>query len=108
MENFKTAGTQHYIKWIITPDLSLRYYFNFQDRKEYEGKYFLKSHSKKEYIEIDSDAIIQGIKVTSTDKIEVIGRVVPGKGYVKYTGSFGDEVLVGTSSKKLNKVKSYV
>jgi hypothetical protein len=44
----------YYLKWDITSDLSLRYFIQFQDRKELEGEFVIKSHSEKKYILLDS------------------------------------------------------
>lgn len=86
--NYAKCNAQHYIKWNITDDLSLRFYFTFQDRKNFENKYVLKSHTKKDYIEINSEIIIQELIKTSFSIIEIFGRLELGQ-YVKYEGTFG-------------------
>jgi hypothetical protein len=40
----------HYLKWKYNEDISIRYFITFEDKKEYEGKFFIKSHNEKEYI----------------------------------------------------------
>lgn len=47
----------HYKKVKITEDISLRYFYTFQDRKNLEGKWTLKSHSKKKYTIVDNNGI---------------------------------------------------
>lgn len=49
-----TRHCTHYITKPLTenPDLSLRYYIQFSDRTEYEGKWFIKEGSTKRYLEI--------------------------------------------------------
>ncbi len=88
MVRYAKSNASHYIKWKLTDDLSLRFYFLFQDRKNYENKYFLKSHSKKDYQEITSLTIVEELIKASFDQVEVMGRTIDGK-YVKCTGTFG-------------------
>ena len=47
----------HYKKVKITKDISLRYFYTFQDRKNLEGKWVLKSHLKKKYTVIDNNGL---------------------------------------------------
>jgi hypothetical protein len=94
MTNLKKNGGQFYTKWEITDDLSLRYYYLFQDRKAYEGKYYLKSHKKKDYIEIDSLTIVDELIKSSKSVIDIVGKQVDNQ-YIKYMGTFGDQVLIG-------------
>jgi len=47
----------HYKKVKITKDISLRYFYTFQDRKNLENKWVLKSHSEKKYTIIDKNGI---------------------------------------------------
>jgi len=93
LPNFENAGAQQYIKWQITEDLSLRYYFLFQDRKHYENKYFLKSHRKKVYEEITSEIIIEELMKASSSCINVVARREEKK-YIKYKGTFGEQSLI--------------
>lgn len=94
MINTGKHGGQFYTKWEITDDLSLRFYYLFQDRKHYEGKYFLKSHKKKDYVEITSLKIVEELIVASKSVIDIIGKQVDNQ-YIKYSGTFGDQVLIG-------------
>lgn len=86
-DSLKKSGAQHYIKWKITDDLSLRFYFLFQDRKNYENKYFLKSHNSKDYIEIVSENILQELKSISIEMQEIVGRTINGN-YTKLINPF--------------------
>lgn len=95
-------GAQYYTKWEITDDLSLRYYYLFQDRKGYEGKYYLKSHKKKDYVEIDSLKIVEELIKSSKSTIDILGKQVQNQ-YIKYKGIFGDQVLI--SEKKYSTPK---
>jgi hypothetical protein len=46
----KSAGRTHYYKFQLnfSEDYSVRYFIIFEDRREYEGQFVLKSHSKRE------------------------------------------------------------
>ena len=81
--NYKKAGQTHYIKWHLNDNLSLRFYFSFQDRKNSENKYFLKTHSNKNYQEIESDTIIKELISVSIKTEEIIARRTEDGGYVK-------------------------
>lgn len=102
-----SRGHQHYIKWHLTEDLSLRYYFGFEDRPFLINQFVLKSHAKKEYqqLDIDNYAIIEGLISSATFKEpeEIIGRRGV-KGYIKYVAPFeldGSE-LIQLKNKKGN------
>ena len=47
----------HYKKVKITKDISLRYFYTFQTRKHFEGKWVIKSHSKRKYGVINANGI---------------------------------------------------
>lgn len=49
----------HYKKVKITKDISLRYFYTFQTRKHFEGKWVIKSHSTRKYGVLD----FSGIKI---------------------------------------------
>lgn len=71
----------NYLKWNITEDLSLRYFFTFQDRKEYEGQFVIKSHSEKKYLKLDSKTKIDYIFNNFVNKenfTQVIGKNTKG------------------------------
>jgi len=44
----------NYLKWDITDDLSLRYFFEFQSRPGYVGGFYVKSHKERKYIPVDT------------------------------------------------------
>jgi hypothetical protein len=93
--SYKNSGSQHYIKWDITEDLSLRYYFEFQDRPQYINQYVLKTHSTKNYQLIESNQISNELKKLSSNHIEIIGRRINKTEYVKYKiNNFGDATFI--------------
>jgi hypothetical protein len=49
----------HYKKVKITKDISLRYFYTFQTRKHFEGKWVIKSHSTRKYGVLD----FSGVKI---------------------------------------------
>jgi FMN phosphatase YigB (HAD superfamily) len=70
----------HYLKWKYNDDISIRYFFLFEDRKENEKKYFIKSHSKKEYIplsEKQAELMINQLKCDEPE--EILGIILNGK-----------------------------
>jgi tetratricopeptide (TPR) repeat protein len=75
----------HYIKWEIDDDLSLRYYYSFEDRKNLANKYILKSHSEKSFEMINNEKIIKSLKrLVKKNPVEVIGRKLPNGKYMKH------------------------
>jgi hypothetical protein len=95
MYNFKKSGSQHYIKWNITDDLSLRYYFEFQDRPQYNNQYVLKTHSDKSYQILESGQIIEELFKISKSSEEIMGRRFGKNEYVKYKiEKFGDLLFI--------------
>jgi len=80
-----------YIKIPLTEDVSLRYYYTFEDRKHLENEWVIKSHSDKKYATISTDACKLIAKAFSEilgkdvekDAVEVIGRSVTNKKYRK-------------------------
>jgi len=71
----------HYLKWDITDDLSLRYFYAFEDRPELAGKYIIKSHSKRGFDVLNNQAIIASFKdlAKNTPTKEIIGREIKGE-----------------------------
>ena len=49
---FRKRHRLHYLKWRLdnANDWSIRYFFIFDDRRQYNGKWVLKSHQEKHYI----------------------------------------------------------
>ena len=43
----------HYLKWVLTDDISVRYHYLHQNNRELEGQFILKIHSKSSYQLID-------------------------------------------------------
>ena len=80
-----------YIKIPLTGDVSLRYYYTFEDRKHLENEWVIKSHEDKKYEIISTDACKLIAKAFSEilgkdvekDAVEVIGRSVSNKRYRK-------------------------
>ena len=65
----------HYLKWKLDlegEELSIRYHFLWQDKKELEGKYILKHHSRSTHSEISEKMAKMFIKHNCTAKEEVI------------------------------------
>ena len=88
MEN-RTNKKTHltwYFKLNLTDDISIRYYLVFEDKRELERKWVIKSHSTKEYEIIDSRAvklIINSHKKDLKDTKEIIGRADNNADYKK-------------------------
>ena len=72
--NLVSSNRQHYLKFLIGNDISIRFYFQFEDRKEYEGKWFIKSHAGKIYQEIDEKIAKRMIVDSECDFKEIIGQ----------------------------------
>ena len=69
-----------YDKIILDDNLSLRYYYIFDDRRHLVGKWVIKDHSSKKYAEISEQAarmICESHDIDfDKDREEVIGRTV--------------------------------
>jgi len=77
-KNIKSNRT-HYLKWKYNEDISIRYFFLFEDRKQLEGNYYIKSHSKKEYIlltEKQAELMINQLHCSEVE--EIIGIISNG------------------------------
>lgn len=76
----------HYIKLEMNPskypNLSFRFFYESEDNKHQEGKWFLKDHDKKASIEVNK-AFIEKHFEDIVGAFEVIGRLMPKKGYMK-------------------------
>lgn len=56
----KNMNRSHYLKWDLGYGFSVRYFFNFDNKPEYNGKYVLKIHDYKYYhILTTAEAIAQ-------------------------------------------------
>jgi len=95
-------GMCHYMKYVLknsdgTPSTkSVRFFFQFQDRPHFEGKFVMKDHATKNYIEITNSLAIDIIAGKDViDQYRVIS-FMDGKKYssIKYGGYFKDGVRV--------------
>ena len=89
MTHLFVANESHlcwYIKIPLNDDLSLRYYLVFEDRKELERKWILKSHSEKKYGEVSKSAVELLCKLFGVDEEEyeeIVSRKLPNGVYTK-------------------------
>lgn len=73
----------HYVKLDMKdPNLSFRFFYESEDNKHQEGKWFLKDHAKKVSIEVNKEFIEKHFE-DITSAFEIIGRLLPKKGYKK-------------------------
>lgn len=87
--NFQKSHHIHYIKFPLTENLSIRYFFSFQNQPEKVGKFYMKNHKEKTYSEIDIESVKELLSNFCKEKgIEIIGRRV-GKNYRKVIISDG-------------------
>lgn len=69
-------STCHYMKYVLpgaTDDISIRFFYQFEDRKEYEGKFVMKDHRTKNYIVLDTNIALH---ILSTTVIQNQYRVI--------------------------------
>lgn len=69
----------HYKKIKLNKDISLRYFFAFEDRPKLVGKWVIKSHSTKKYRVIDmatADLIAMSHNKELKNYKEIIGRYI--------------------------------
>jgi len=90
----------HYLKWNISDDLSIRYFYMFNDKRAMEGKFFIKSHKNKEYSEISKEIAYIMIKDLKLQKQEIIGKQFRNK-FIKLNI---DDLLKNEYNKMLNKI----
>ncbi len=58
-------STCHYMKYILkgeTDDISIRFFYEFGDRREYEGKFVIKDHRTKNYVILDTPVAMEILK----------------------------------------------
>jgi hypothetical protein len=88
------TGHIHYIKWNITSNLSIRYFYNFTDRPEYNMKFTLKNHKERTLVELDEKTAKEMIENVCKDEpyLEIIGYEAKGKnkGYRKLVMKNGE------------------
>lgn len=51
----KSTHFVHYLKWNISEDISIRFFYKFDDHEHKENSFFIKSHSEKYYIPISKE-----------------------------------------------------
>jgi len=76
----------HYLKVKLTKDISLRYFFNFEDQPSRNGTWVIKSHDRKEYASIDARVaklIAESHGKTLDNHVEIIGRSISDGVYQK-------------------------
>ncbi len=73
----------HYMKWPLTGEWSIRYYFTYDAKSEYTGKWVLKSHHKKIYIVLTKTEALEYIQAKAQRKEpqEFFSLTEFGKGY---------------------------
>ena len=75
----------HYKKIKLNDDISLRYFYSFEDKPNFNRKWVIKSHSLKKYSIIDRNAVELILKLynKNIDKYKEIRGKVTKKGYEK-------------------------
>jgi len=89
MEKINYSHVTHYIKYHMTNDMSIRYYFTFQDKPELSGKYTIKSHRTKLEEVISKQMADRMIEDLGLIAEEIIGRMIKGK-YSKMINRLGE------------------
>ena len=75
-----------YIKISLSEDLSLRYYLVFEDKRELEQKWILKSHSKKKFGVVSKEAVellCEQFGTNTEEYEEIVSRKLPNGIYTK-------------------------
>ena len=75
----------HYKKIKLDDDISLRYFYSYEDKKHFTNKWVIKSHDKKKYSIIDFKAVelISELHNVDINKYTEIRGKVTNKGYQK-------------------------
>jgi len=75
----------HYKKIKLNDDISLRYFYSFEDKPNFNRKWVIKSHSLKKYSIIDRNAVELILKLhnKNIDRYKEIRGKVTKKGYEK-------------------------
>ena len=82
----------HYLKWNLTNNLSVRYFYSFDTKLEMVGKFGLKNHKHKQLTEISEETAKEMICSFCVEKFdEIIGYNVKGFGFKKYVKKFGED-----------------
>ena len=92
----------HYLKWKITDNLSVRYFYSFDTKSEMIGKFGLKNHKHKQLTEISEETAKEMICSFCVEKFdEVIGYNVKGFGFKKYVKKFGEDFVTLKNDKEV-------
>lgn len=92
----------HYLKWKITDNLSVRYFYSFDTKSEMIGKFGLKNHKHKQLTEISEETAKEMICSFCTEKFdEIIGYNVKGYGFKKYVKKFGEDFVTLKNDKEV-------
>jgi len=104
MKQIKKNNYNYHLNWYLklplSKDISLRYFFIFQNRPELEGQWVIKSHSDKTYGIIDENAVKLIVKLfdkSLDDMQEIIARRGKNKLYKK--------VILSNCEADLEKIK---
>ena len=96
------ANHIHYLKWNLTSNLSVRYFYNFETKPELIGKFTLKNHKHKQVVEISEETAKEMVKSFCNEKFEeIIGYNQKGFGYKKYVKKFGEDFVILKNDKEL-------
>jgi hypothetical protein len=79
-------GSCHYMKYILpgeTDNISIRLYYQFDDRPEYEAKFVIKDHRTKNYVVLDTQVAINIIASTPNIQQHRVITFPDGKKYIK-------------------------
>jgi hypothetical protein len=84
----RSSNRQHYLKFRLDHynNWSIRYFFVFDTRNYMNGKWFLKSHHSKDYIELSKKEALDYIESYNCRSCEEIhGVITADDGYQKTT-----------------------
>ena len=96
------ANHIHYLKWNLTQNLSVRYFYNFETKPELIGKFTLKNHKYRQVVEISEETAKEMVKSFCTEKFEeIIGYNQKGFGYKKYVKKFGEDFVILKNEKEV-------
>lgn len=90
----------HYLKWTIDGEFSIRYFFVFDDKPQYRGKFVLKSHRTKEYLELSRVEAVDIIQkecpsLEPKEIFSTLERTDKGTGYRRLiTGAEGSKCFL--------------
>lgn len=88
----------HYLKWVITEDLSIRYFILFESQKDKVNKFYIKSHSTKEYSVVSKELAEVMLKELGCKNFLEIISYKKGNDYVK-------EILDGETKELISNIK---